>query len=258
MATTKGKASKKVATEEFEVEELTTDMVRVCLLGRTPLIFNRMPEKAKRELLYPRGRKTRTERAESLKHDPMKEYRNSVYRFTDNRMPTRLKLPSPAFKGAITTAALDLKGTRKTEIGRLTWCEGEYVPVYGVPKLRMDTVRSADMNHTPDIRTRACVREWCCEVAISFVKPKCTAKLLGALVGAAGLVSGVGDFRQEKGKGNFGQFEIVRPDDPRFVKIMQEGGRVQQDEALETPDFYDEDTEELYTWFEQEFSRRVA
>jgi len=50
------------------------------LKGKTPIIFNAMSAKAKHDLLLPKGRKTAAEKAQTLKHDPEEEYRNSVYR----------------------------------------------------------------------------------------------------------------------------------------------------------------------------------
>ena len=66
-------------------------------------------------------------------------------------------------------AAIDVPGNAaKTQIGRLTTVEGAYVPVYGIPKLMMSTVRSKDMNRTPDIRTRAIQEQWACVIKISY------------------------------------------------------------------------------------------
>src|SRR5579863_7996326 len=93
---------------EITVLAITTGSVKVGIIGTRPLIFNRMAEKAKRELLLPKGRKTAADRAATLKHDPISEYRNSVYRYADDAHPTRLCFPAPAFKGAMMTAALDL------------------------------------------------------------------------------------------------------------------------------------------------------
>jgi hypothetical protein len=249
-------AMKPTTTEEISVLEISEGMVTFCVIGNSPLIFNRMAEKAKRELLMPKGRKSTADRAASLKHHPTEEYRNSVYRNVGEAPKTRLKLPAPAFKGAMATAALDLPGTKKSEIGRLVWVQGEYVDVYGVPKLLMSVVRSADINKTPDIRTRAIVAEWACSVTIRFVKPKLQAKAIGNLMAAAGITAGVGDFRQEKGKGSFGQFRLVDATDPDFLRIISEGGRDAQDAGLEACEPYDWDTEELLDWFTKELARR--
>jgi hypothetical protein len=249
-------AAKPKTETEIAVVPISQGQVTFAVVGTMPLIFNRMAEKAKRELLLPRGRKSTAEKATSLKHDPIREYRDSVYRHKNDEAPTRLKVPAPAFKGVMTTAALRLPGAKKTEIGQLTWVMGEHVDLFGVPKLRMDVVRSADMNKTPDIRTRACVSRWACMVTVNFIQPNLTARTIANLMAGGGLVSGVGDFRQEKGKGSYGQFRLADPDDAELQEIMQSGARQQQDEALEHFLCYDEDTQELLDWYQEEIGNR--
>lgn len=246
---------KSASSEEINVLEITQGQATFGIVGTSPLVFNRMAEKARRELLKPTGRKTAADKASKLKHVPIDEYRASVYRNAGDAAPTRLAFPAPGFKGAMATAALDLPGTKKSEIGRLTWVTGTHVNVYGVPQLLMSVVRSADMARTPDIRTRAICPEWACVVTINFVQPKMHAKAIGNLLAAAGVISGIGDFRQEKGKGSFGQFKLVNQDDEQFLRILAEGGRAAQDAALNEPRCYDAETEELLSWFSAEVVR---
>jgi hypothetical protein len=242
-------ATKRAETSEISVLEISQGTAKFAIVGTSPLIFNRMAEKAKRELLMPKGRKTAADRAQSLKHMPLDEYRDSVYRNHGDAAATRLCLPAPAFKCAMGTAALDLPGTKKTEIGRLTWVTGRTVSVWGIPQLLMSVVRSADINKTPDIRTRAILPEWCCVVEINFVRPKLSAGAVGNLLAAAGITAGVGDFRQEKGKGSYGQYRLVEAADADFARIVKAGSLKAQDAALAEPQCYDADTEELLSWF---------
>lgn len=236
--------------------ELDVGVMTCYIRGTSPLIFNRMAEKAKRELLLPKGRKTAADKAQNLKHNPPQEFRDSVYRWTDNDHPTRLKFPSPAFKGILGTAALEVPGAKKTQIGRLTWVEGTHVNIYGIPKLFMSVVRSADMNRTPDIRTRALLESWCAEVTLSYVQPTLNHKTIATLLAAGGLVSGMGDYRQEKGSGNYGQFRIVSQDDPEFALITKIGGREAQDAALEACEPVDDESAELLAWYYEEVVNR--
>lgn len=252
----------KTATRATEpamtITELKTKTVSIALVGLKPLIFNRMAEKGKRELLLGGGRKTAAERAQNLKHNPPEEFRNSIYRNPNReQMPaTRLRFPASAFKGAMMTAALEIPGVKKAEVGRLVWVESDYVDIYGIPWLKMDVVRSADINKTPDIRTRATVREWACTVTITYAGDKLNDTSILNLVTAAGLISGVGDNRQEKGKNNFGQFEFRGADDKEFNEIRQSGGLDAQDRALENYECYDEETIELLDFFNAEVLRR--
>jgi len=244
-------AKPKPQETELSVIKIETGVAECCILGISPLYFNRLAEKARRELLSPRGRRTTSaDRAASPKHDPIREFLDSVHRNPDGSS-TRLCLPSPAFKGAMMTAALDLPGTKKAEIGRLLWVESYSVDVYGLPFLKMDGVRTADINRTPDIRTRAYLPEWACTLRVKFVRPKLNAESVFNLLVAGGITCGVGDFRQEKGKGSFGQFTIVEPDNPEFKRIVKSQGLKQQDHALKAAQPFpgDPDTIELLDWF---------
>ncbi len=192
----------KSEVSEISILEISQGEVRFAVVGTSPYYYNKMSEKAKRTLLLGGRKKTDADKASNLKHDPIAEFRDSCYRFTEHDSLTRLKVPSPSFKGVLGTAALVLPGTRKTEIGRLCWVPDEYCPMWGIPELCMDVVRSADIAKTPDIRTRAKLREWATLITIRFVMPNLTAKAIGNLMAAGGIVAGIGDYRQERGKGN--------------------------------------------------------
>lgn len=243
-------------TVELDVLKVEHGRVEFLVLGTTPLILNRMSEKAMHELLMPKGRKTAAARASSLKHDPIAEFRASPYLDPDESSPTFLQHLASAFKGAIKGAALDLPGSSRAQIGRLTWVNQERISIYGIPKIFMSITRMADINRTPDIRTRAIVPEWACRVSVSFVKPNLREQAVANLLASAGLTQGIGDWRPEKGSGNYGQFELVSEDDPRFLHIVQHGGRAAQIAAMENPEPYDQDTQELLEWFEEEARRR--
>lgn len=254
MAKPKNTAS---SEEISEILKVTTGTFECCIVGTSPLILNRMSEKAKHELLLPRGRKNAVERATTLKHLPIDEYRASAYTLKDDSQPTFLAMLSTSFKGALRSAALDMPGAKKAQIGRLTYIAGDYVGIYGVPKLFMSIVRSADMNKTPDVRTRAIVPHWACRVSVTFVQPLIRAQAVANLLAAAGITIGVGDGRPEKGAMSYGQFRIADKNDPEFMSIMKSGGRVAQKDAIDNPVCYDDETTELLSWFQDELSRRT-
>lgn len=248
---------KNTATEEVsEILKVTQGQFECCIVGTSPIILNRMSEKAKRELLMPRGRKNAVEKATTLKHNPIEEYRASAYRLPDPNALTYLAHLSTAFKGALRTAALDMPGAKKSQIGRLTYIAGDYVGIYGLPKLLMSVTRSADINKTPDIRTRAIVPHWACRVVVTYVQPLIRAQAVANLLAAAGLTIGVGDWRPEKGAGSYGQFRIADQNDPEFAAIVKDGGRKAQIDAIETPVCYDDESAELLAWYDDEVGRR--
>src|SRR5215467_1644239 len=163
---TKGKKE-----ETTEIQLLTIDRgeLECLILGTSPLVCNRMAEKAKRELLLPALKKTTTEKATTLKHDPVAEFRASPYVLKDDDAPTRIALPGAAFKRAIASAAIDL-GSKKAQVARLCWVPDQYVPIYGVPQIYSCVVRQRDINRTPDIRTRAILPRWACRLRVEFVQ----------------------------------------------------------------------------------------
>jgi hypothetical protein len=250
-------AAEAAAAFDALVGELHAGEMRIGIIGSSPLIYNAVSLKARQELLLPRTR-TRSQRATSLKHDPLEEYRNSVYRRRPFETgPTRLLFPCPAFKGALSTAALDLPSeVTKAKIGRLTWVLGDKLDVWGVPQMKMDIVRNSDMARTPDVRTRAILPQWGCAVRIRFMRPILNERVIQGLLRMGGWAVGIGDFRQEKGKGSYGQFDLCNVDDPEFQTVVADGGMAAQDAALRQPEFYDAETEELYGWFRDEIARR--
>lgn len=248
-------AKKSTTSTTLDVMSLDVGTVDFCILGRTPLIHNRMSEKASRELLMPKGRKSAAEKAQSLKHNPYEEFSASPY-IDKEGGPTYITFLATAFKAAIRGAGIDIPGATKAQLGRLMWVEGERIPVYGVPRLFMAITRSADMNRTPDVRTRAIMPEWACRITISFVRPMLNVKTVGNLLAGAGLIRGVGDWRTEKGSGNYGQFEVVDEANKDFVRICENFGREKQVEAMSKPACYDHETEELLSWFYSEAESR--
>jgi len=253
-------AVKKTAEKQIDVIQVRQSEVEFCLLGMSPIILNRMSEKVKHELLMPKGKRTAADKAASLKHEPYAEFRASAYRIADPKSPTLLGHPATAFKSALRGAAVDIPGSAaKAQIGRLTYVLGEfgdYVPLYGLPKLHMAVTRNSDINKTPDIRTRVIVPRWAARVVVRFIAPVLKEQVVANLMAAAGMIQGTGDWRPEKGQGDFGQWELVTKDDERFLAVIKEGGRKAQEAAMETPDPYDAETAEMLTWFDAEANRR--
>lgn len=233
----------------LDIARIETTTLSFAILGKRPIILNRLSEKTRHELLAPTGRKTSAQKQSSLKHDPFQEFRASPYTLPDATAPTYLAVLSSAFKAAMSTAAVDLPGAKKAQIGRLVWVEDDKAPLYGLPTLSMTPVRSADMNHTPDIRTRVMVREWACAVSVTFVESLIKSQAIVNLLVAVGLTVGIGDWRPEKGKGTYGQFGVTNFADPAYKAIVATGGREAQQAAMQLPQPADEESEELLQWW---------
>jgi len=242
----------KVNDDIIDIIEVTRSRIEFCVLGRTPLVCNRMSQKTWQQLVAPSPRKTISERNLTMKHNPLAEYRASPYILSNPQAPTAIALMSTAFKGAMMTAALDLPGAKKAQIGRLCFVEGDMVGIYGVPQIYMAIVRMADINRTPDVRTRAILPKWACKVSVEFTLPMMQPQAVANLMAASGFTAGVGDGRPQKGKMSFGQYDIVNADNPEFLDIINTGGRLAQQAALAAPAAYDDETRELLEWYDQE------
>lgn len=251
-------STKKAEAGTLQIDALKRGFVTLKIIGATPMYFNAMSAKAKRTLLIGGGKKTAAEKKQ-LKHDPETEFRDSVYRLKSG--PTLLGFPAPGIKGAMATAALETPGVTKTSVQRLIFLPEYRVKIWGRPLLKMDVVRSADMNKTPDIRTRAFLPRWAAEVDIAFVQPTLSVHAIVSLLSNAGAIVGIGDFRQEKGRGSFGTFSVAGDDlgdlKDEWESITAEGRDVQQ-YALDNPETADDETAELMELLNEERARRAA
>lgn len=250
-------AAKKIETTEIIIPPLMRGTTRLRIIGTTPLFQNRMTAKVKMGLLVGSKRKTAAEKV-AIKHHPLEEYRDSAEIVQSG--PTALGLRVVAVKAAMCSAAIETPGVTKTATQRLLFMPGELAPLYGTPKLRMDVVRSADMNRTPDIRSRCYLERWGAEIEIQHILPQLPITSVITLACNAGVLIGVGDYRQEKGKGAFGTFRVITPEtqDDEWDELVANHGRVNQLAALQEPEYADQDTADLMEFYIGEAKRRAA
>lgn len=242
--------AKKKTEETIHIAAVAKGHISVCVVGTTGFLHNRLPEKARQQLLMPSafaGRK----KSGKMKHDVDYEYQSSVYTSRDDESPTLIQMVGSAFRQSMQSAALEIPGVTKAQTGRLIWVEDDRVDIYGKQMLHMSIVRQAGINKTPDVRTRAFMPRWATIVNVAFIEPQFTAEGIVNLLSAAGTFIGVGDGRNEKGALNHGLWRICGKDDPEFKELTKKEGRKCQMKAFEQEnvEFYDEDTRELYEWF---------
>lgn len=240
--------------KSIQIMEVEWGHITYFILGKTPLVYNQVSEKARRQLVFPSGRKTKADKETNLKHDPVSEYRDSVYMYDREDKPTRLYLPTTMFKAAMGVAALYTSGARKIEVSRALWVEDEDTPVFGTPYMFMCPVKP--INAAMDIRTRAILPYWACKITVSHPKRFLNATSTTNLLAAAGIFAGVGDFRPERGKGSYGTFSLVGPDHPKFAELVDNEGKQAQDDGLEVATAYDKGTRDILKWFTAEASRK--
>lgn len=250
--------SKKSATDKgvIEVDTVEQCAARVWIVGTAPIILNRISEKAKRELLMPKGKKTTAEKQSTLKHNPFQEFAAAPYVNADTSAPTYLQILSTSVKNAMRGAALDMPGdVSKSAITRLCYVQGEKINLYGVPKLHMAIVRQSGMNRTPDVRTRAIVPQWAAEVTINYASPMLKLPAVLNLLSAGGMTQGLGDWRVEK-NGSYGTYRVTNSDDLELRSIIKNGARTAQIDAMNIPVAYNEESEELLSWFSGQATSR--
>ena len=242
---------------EIQILPLRQGVIKLRIIGTTPLYQNRMAAKAKQQLLVGGQKKGSADRAH-IKHRAEQEYRDSAEILPGG--PTALGLNVIAVKAAMSTAALETPGINKTTAQRLLFMPGSFAPLYGTPQLKMDVVRSADINRTPDVRSRCYLPQWGAEIEIRFVSPQLSATSVVNLLCNAGLLVGVGDFRQEKGKGSFGSFRVLGEGtkDAEWDDLIKNHGRMVQTKALAHPEYADRDTVDLMEFYAIEVKRRAA
>jgi hypothetical protein len=160
------------------------------------------------------------------------------------------------FKQAMRNAALRIEGASKQLVGEMLYFPSDLIGIYGEPCIFMAVVRNSDINHTPDIRTRCLVRNWCAVLDIRFTRPWLNEQATINLLSHGGITQGIGDGRTNKGWGNFGSFNVLAEDDPQVRAIQQKWSREAQLKAMEDPVPYDLETEEMLEWFNAEIKRR--
>jgi hypothetical protein len=241
---------------EISIMEIDKGAIDFCILGKSPLILNAMSEKTKRELLEPAQKKNAAAKAMTQKHAPLDEFRDSMYYARNPKSPTRIVNKATAWKNALRCVGVDLPGSSKAQIGRLTYVVGDEIGLYGLPEIMMAVTKQAGMNGAPDVRTRAVLPEWACRISVEYIHGLIKRPAIVNLMAAAGLMNGMGDWRTQKGNGDYGQFEIVEPDNPEFLRLTDTCGRDAQIAAIKNPECFDSETETLLSWHKAEVKRR--
>ena len=202
------KQSKDIVIQQITPAKMTCWVYGPRDTGGMGLYHLQMSAKAKLSLSLGSQKKTVAERKE-IKHHFPEEFREAVRVQKGFDPKTDIVLPATAFKSAMADAALVSAGVTKTDMQKLITIEGEFVPVYGLPYLKITTMRSADRQRTPDMRARGYMLEWAAKLTILYIKPNLDEEMIYNVLHNAGLVIGVGDGRQGKGKESAGTFRVI-------------------------------------------------
>ena len=121
----------------------------------------------------------------------------------------------------------------------------------------MSVVRQKGIDRSPDIRTRTIVPQWACQLSISYASILDDQSVIN-LLAASGFIQGIGGLRVEKGSGSYGRYSLVSADDKKWNAVVKSGGRAAQIAALKNPEYYDDETRDLYQWFNEELKLRSS
>ena len=257
MATRKVSPQSKLPSsrEQVRIQRIASKAYTVTIVGMTGLYLHKMSQKAQRDLLLGGKKKTAAEK-QKIKHDPIQEFRSSMYFSREQSSDAAVFFPAMAIKRAIRTIAVEIEGVKGTQIDRLVYMPAEQISLVGVPVLRMDITRSSDIGRTPDVRTRAYLPTWGTQFIIHAAHPQFSEATIQALLANAGQFIGIGDNRQERGKGSFGTFMVTEgfPD-----SLSVDGNKDRQIEAWENPSVDDlhGDTSELFALWGEEVRQRA-
>ena len=241
--------------EEVQVQRIASKVYKITLVGTTGLYLHKMSQKAQRDLLLGGKKKTSSEK-QKIKHDPIQDFRNSMYFSQERFDDAAVFFPAMAIKRAMRTIAVEIDGVKGTQIDRLMYMPDEYIKLVGTPILRMDITRTADIGRTPDVRTRAYLPTWGTQFTIHAAYPQFSLATMTTLLANAGQFIGIGDNRQERGKGNFGTFVVAEgfPDN-----LSVKGNKDRQIAAFKNPtvDELHGDTSALFALWGEEVRKRA-
>lgn len=205
-----------MATTEnvIQLQSLDVRILRVPIVGTSPLIVHKFSEKAKRAMLdAQQGRKNIKQH-----RDPEKDYQDSFYRTDDEAYG----FPVVAFKAATVSAARFFgKAVTMTQLRQSVFFGGEFSKVEGQqlarltgePHMREDMVR---VGMGTDLRYRPEFTEWSTELEVSYIATLLDRDSVLSLVDAGGTGVGVGEWRPEK-SGEFGRYRI---DPSREIEVL--------------------------------------
>lgn len=193
-------------------------IIRVPIIGETPLIIHKWSEKSLKQMRDKQFGKT--VRAVREPKNPEEEAEQSTYWMPDGRPA----MPSVAFKAAIVGACrlFDNKSLPMTFAKIAIAVSGEgsdlLVPIDGEITLHEDTPRND--NGSPDLRYRNYVFPWSTTIEVIYLKGKLNEESVVNLVDAAGY-GGIGDWRPSAPKSNTGNFGKFRLDENREIEVVQ-------------------------------------
>lgn len=197
--TAKAKAQN-VEVKEFEIRE-----VKIPIVGISPLIVHKWSQKVIIQMQEKQAGK-----AKNKKHDirvPEEDYEGAKHKSVSGWDG----FPAAGFKAAMIRGAkaigMVMKDTQTSFFIKADCEETQLVQIVGDPRMRTDMVRvgmgSADLRYRPEYPV------WSTTLTVEYNEGVLSLDQIFQLVKAAGYGCGIGEMRPEKGKFNFGRFQLA-------------------------------------------------
>lgn len=179
--------------------KLELGLIKVRIVGDSPLICHRWSQKAKEAMLAKQmGKAT----AGKVAKNPEQDYHESLYHYPGGGYG----FPTIAFKNAAVSACTSLgKAITKVAARQSFHIMGELTKIEGEPRPREDMVRVG--MGTADIRYRGEFPEWRTTLLIRYNSRVLSEEQILNLFNIAGFAVGVGEWRSEK-DGSYGLFHV--------------------------------------------------
>jgi hypothetical protein len=187
------------AKAQVELPDFDIRRIKITLVGESPLVCHRWPEKAKKQILDKQMGKATVGKE---KKDPEADFHSSLYPHPDGGYG----FPAIAFKSAAVDACTSLgKAITKVAVRQAFHLRDDWVKIEGEPNMREDMVRVG--MGSADIRYRAEFRVWRCCLVIDYNSRVLTQEQIIGLFRVAGFAVGVGEWRPQK-NGSMGRFNV--------------------------------------------------
>ena len=211
----------KKEAEVIEIKAINVKVVKIKIVGDTPLIVHAWDEKAKRMMLEKQMKTTKTKAKET--RDPYDDFINSMYWLTEKPESTVEAFEKAVKKGAkwgFPVGSIKMAGNSAAY--RLGWVNnqmqlrgsyflraeyGDMAEIKGcVPEIREDTVRVG--MGSADLRYRGEFKDWYMDLELEYnADGNLTLEQIINVINAGGYAVGIGEWRPEK-DGRFGQFHV--------------------------------------------------
>ena len=211
----------KKEAEVIEIKAINVKVVKIKIVGDTPLIVHAWSEKAKRMMLEAQMKTTKT-KARDIR-DPFDDFINSMYWLTEKPESTEEAFAKAVKNGAkwgFPVGSIKMAGNsaayRNGWVKNQMQLRGSYFlrTEYGdmaeilnsKPIMREDMVRVG--MGSADLRYRAEFRDWSMEMMLEYnADGEMTLEQIINVINAGGYSVGIGEWRPEK-DGDFGRYHV--------------------------------------------------